>query len=144
MTMSRWQNVRTRLLAPRLARHLVRETEAFLSGCYVEQAARDSTAIPAWALLNTVAHGDLARIKAAARSGLGPLRFALPLGWSKAARELAREVAALVGDDEELLESIQLAVLIPFELEFIKEHGADTDLAAALAWGRAALHSVSW
>lgn len=142
--MKQWRKARTRLLAPRMARHLVRESEAFLSGSYVEQAARESTAIPAWALLNTVAHGDLARIQAAARSGAGPLRWALPLGWSRAARELAREVTSLVGDDEQLLESIQLAVLIPFELEFIKEHGCDTDLAAAIAWGRAALHSASW
>lgn len=141
--MNRWKKVRSKLLAPRMARHLVRESEAFLCGSYVEQVARESVSVPAWALLNTVAHGDLARIQTAARSGAGPLRWALPLGWSRAARELAREVAALVGDDEQLLESIQLAVLIPFELEFIKEHGSDTDLAAALAWGRAALHSAS-
>lgn len=143
--MDHWgRKLRARILGPRAARMLVRESEAFLAGSYLEQAARQGAAVPAWALLNTVAHGDLVHLKTVARTGAGPLRWSLPIGWSRASRELAREVTDLVGDDEEMLATVQLSVLIPFELEFIKEHGDDGDLSAAVAWGRAALHSVSW
>lgn len=142
--MAMWRKVQARLLFPRAARRVARECEAFLKGTYLEQAARERSSIPAWALLNTVAHGDLARIRATARSGAGALRWALPLGWSRASRELASEVADLVGDDEHMLESVQLAVLVPLELELIKEHGGETDLTAAIAWAREALRSASW
>lgn len=140
--MERWWRLRARLRSPRAARELVGEVEAYLAGAFLERAARDRVTVPPWALLNTVAHGDLDRLRAAARGG-GPLRWAIPLGWGRASRELAREVIDLVGDDEQLLAALQMAVLIPFELEFIHEHGDGGDLAMAVAWGRAALHSVS-
>ena len=128
--------------SPRVARELVGECEAYLAGTYVERATHERVGVPAWALLNTIAHGDLQHIRAAAR-GAGPLRWALPLGWSRAARELAGEVAGLVGNDERRLATLQVEVLIPFELEFIHRHGQGGDVATALAWARAALHSVS-
>lgn len=142
--MSRWAKLRGRLLGPRAARGLVEECGAFLQGTYAEQAARESALVPTWALLNTVAHGDLARIRTQARSGAGSLRWALPLGWSKATREIAREVSELVGDDEQMLESFQISVLVPLELQLMREQGAGHDVAAVAAWARAALRSASW
>lgn len=142
--MSRWTKLRGRFLGPRAARSLVEECGAFLQGTYAEQAARESAAVPAWALLNTVAHGDLKRIRAQAKNGGGSLRWALPLGWSKASREIAREVSDLVGDDEQVLESFQVSVLVPLELRLMKAPGAQDDVAAVAAWARAALRSASW
>lgn len=138
-----WVKMRSRLLATRGAPSLVQESQAFLRGTYAEQVARETQSIPAWTVLNTVAHGDLQRIHNAARTG-GPLRWAYPLGWSRASRELAREISELVGDDEALLASLQLAVLVPVELQFMKDHAAETDVTAAVAWARAALRSSSW
>lgn len=139
--MGRWWKLRARLRRATATRELIEESEAYLAGCFAERAARLRGGVPAWTLLNTVAHGDLAQIRAAA-SGAAPASVAYPFGWSRAARQLAVEVATVVGDDETRLAALQMAVLIPFELEFLNEHGSGGDLATALAWARAALHTV--
>ncbi|MDA8035017.1 MAG: hypothetical protein M0T71_12740 [Actinomycetota bacterium] len=138
---ARWRRLAARWTAARTARAVTGDCEAYLAGTFAERAARERSSVPAWALLNSVAHGDLEQIRAAA-AGRGPRLAALPLGWAHASRQLAGEVAAYVGDDEARLSALQLSVLIPYELELIREHGDGGDLRIAVAWARAALHSV--
>ena len=127
--------------AARAVRAVTGDCEAYLAGTFADRAARERASVPAWALLNVVAHGDLVHLRATA-AGRGPRSAGLPLGWTRAARQLAAEVAAYVGDDEARLSALQLSVLIPYELELIREHGDGGDLRTAIAWARAALHSV--
>jgi hypothetical protein len=107
---------RSRESGRRATRTLLRETQAFLDGSYAEQFVRKPRMLPAWAVINPAAHGDLARLRALAASR--PDLSAMP-DACVAVRALAREVLLLVEDDQELLTALQTAILRPLELELI-------------------------
>jgi hypothetical protein len=102
--------------ARHLARELLAETEAFLSGRYAEQLEDRALPVPVWAWTNRLAHGnddDLAGT-ATERRGRSPSGR-----WRSARAFLAREVLGAVGPDRSLVD-IQREVLAPLELELAR------------------------
>lgn len=124
---------------------LVLEAEAFLVGDYRRLLESTDASVPRWAWLNRLAHGSLHRLELLA-GGVEegrPARRATA-SWRRAEGTLADELLAIVGSDADGLRELQLAVLVPLELELIESgaQGCSTpeDL---LALTRSALRSNS-
>lgn len=103
----RWELLRRR-------RRLLRDADALVGGHYLERLERQRERIPAWAVVNTVAHGrldDLRRLAAAP-----PPALAGNLTCRDAAAWLAAQLRRVVGDDEGRLAFVQRELLIPYEL----------------------------
>jgi hypothetical protein len=145
---------------------LLIETEAFLSGEFLRHLEGRGSAIPGWAWVNALAHGDLRRIRQVRRAGVeqsAALRnwsieawtVAEPLedswriaraqeeAWRRAQRVLAEEVLHLVGNDREVLGYLQQTALVPLELHLMERESrgslSPSDLVIAT---RSALRSV--
>ena len=91
---------------PRSARvHIADECQAFLDGTYARYLVERGKAVPVWAWLNLVAHGDEVQ--------LGPLALGeddwVPAVWRPALSRLARLATP----------SVQHDVLVPLELELL-------------------------
>jgi hypothetical protein len=95
-------------------RELVRETEAYLSGCYAEYLDARNLVVPDWAWLSVLAHGSLEQLRwLTVRSpDVRPTRTAL--GW-QAVAFLAGEIVCQI-DDDRSLDELRRAVLLPLEL----------------------------
>jgi hypothetical protein len=95
-------------------RELVRETEAYLSGCYAEYLDARSLVVPDWAWLSVLAHGSLNQLRwlAVSSPDVRPTRTAL--GW-QAVAFLASEIVSQI-DDDRGLDELRRAVLLPLEL----------------------------
>jgi hypothetical protein len=103
---------------------LVEEAEAFLSGTYASCLRSHGKRVSGWARLNSFAHGDLGQLLEVHR--LLTSRFPVAgmdchrLAWVNAHRILARDIVRIVGRDDELLSSLQRAILVPLELQLIR------------------------
>ena len=122
----------------------VDETESFLSGTFAQEMRARGDAVPGWARLNVLAHGDLATIEGLRQSSgaTAPAYVDEDDAWSSAVRVLATELAALVEGDAGLLMRIQRSVLVPLELRLIQVESRRTLTAPDLVQAtRAALRS---
>ena len=145
---------------------LIAETEAFLSGDILHYLRGSGGAVPGWAWVNVLSHGDLDHLRqvlladsgqpAALQTGNveawtvpNPLEEswraarAQEEAWTSAQRLLANELLELVDDDQGLLTYLQQKVLVPVELRFMdrESHGELTafDLVQST---RSALRSI--
>ena len=99
---------------------LVEEAEAFLGGWLIEETADWWQPLPAWVLLNALAHaqrGDIARLADGGR------------GWALA--YLAEEILEAAPTRRELTE-LQRGALVPLELALIVDAGPGADSRARL------------
>ena len=127
----------------RASSRLISETEAFMAGEFAGRLRRLNAAVPGWARLNFLAHGDLQRLRLTRRLALaGRSRTLADLteeSWASAQRLLARELMELVGHDPRLLADVQRRVLVPLELQLM-EHESLTAFEL-VQFTRAALQS---
>lgn len=92
---------------------VVSESEALLSGSYVEYLKRRGQQVPSWAWINLLAHGSEDALRTATRLRRAPI---VDMNvWWRARRYLAGEVLA-AADRAGSLESLQSTVLVPLEL----------------------------
>ena len=96
------------------------ETEAFLDGRYLELVLAGGGALRTapWMWLNAVAHGSPARVRELA-GGNDPASDGRTMQWSEARVLVARQLLARSGDDPELMAALQLAALVPLELDIM-------------------------
>jgi len=102
---------------------LVDECEAFLHGTFAEILVSLDAPVPAWAVLNRLAHASLDEIFLI-EAGL----VSRPL-WFDAEQELARELLDLAGNDGERVRRLQRSALVPLEL-WLAGKGRSTELGA--------------
>ncbi len=123
---------------------LIADTEAFLSGEYASHLRRHRDAVPGWAQLNQIAHGDIESLRSARRrlAARRPATFADPPeeAWRTAHELLAGEIIELVGGDPWLLSHLQLNVLVPLELQLM--HEGDLTAFELVQFTRSALRST--
>lgn len=98
------------------------EIEAFLSGRLVDRIAASGHAVPAWAVLNRLAHADRSELIRLVE-GVGHDRLAHPSAtqspWLAAERFVAGHLLARAKTPEDLAR-IQSAALVPVELSLIE------------------------
>jgi hypothetical protein len=118
-------------------RELVRETEAYLSGCYAEYLDARNLVVPDWAWLSVLAHGSLDHLRwLALRSrDVRPTRTAL--GW-QAVAFLASEIVSQI-DDDRGLDELRRAALLPLELTW---PSVDTTAKGPVRLVRMVLHAL--
>lgn len=97
-----------------LRREAVEECEAFLLGRYAELLESRSTAVPAWAWTNVLAHGDPDDLHRAAEDC--PASTTTSRGWRAARAYLASELLETAGRNGSLAD-VQRQVLAPLELQ---------------------------
>lgn len=104
----------------------VDDVEAFLAGCLVEHLSAAGRPVPAWAVLNKVAHAGIDELADLARSagGVGATEGREPV-WRCAQRSLAADLVGGAGGPDEVV-STQRAVLVPLELWLIERSQAET------------------
>ena len=105
--------------------HLVSECEAFLTGRYAPNLDAEHLPIPAWAWLNTLAHGGPEQITAQTLALDVHTWFDPRRAWEEALSYLAHEVLSLVEQGSCTLEEIQRSSLVPVELELAAVHPWD-------------------
>jgi hypothetical protein len=99
---------------------LAEEAEAFLAGRLADRFADTGRGVPAWALLNRLAHGSIDELTALLVAAQGGWRaHPSALVWTAAERRLALRLLSTSGTPGEL-RSLQSAVLIPVEFELTK------------------------
>jgi hypothetical protein len=97
------------------------ESEAFVHGRLVEFLLAAGRPVPAWAVLNRLAHASLDELSELAAAG-GPAAGEPPAGepaWLRAQRSLAAALVAGATRPADLV-SFQRAVLVPLELWVIE------------------------
>lgn len=103
---------------------LVADAEAFLSGVYAHHLRHHQDAVPGWARLNCLAHGDLASLHKCRRSFAATKSAAFAdwpeENWQRAQQLLASELLELVDNDPDNLSRVQRNVLVPLELRLIQ------------------------
>ena len=103
---------------------LVADTEAFLAGRYASHLRHHHDAVPAWARLNRLAHGDLASLHQCRRPFAATKSAAFAdwteESWRRAQQRLATELLELVDNDPDKLSHVQRSVLVPLELRLIQ------------------------
>lgn len=116
---------------------LADELEAFLAGRYVDFLAARHRPVPAWAVVNRLAHGtrdELARI-VEGRTGPQASPPQRRVAWEESERFLAAQLLARTADAGELL-ALQLASLVPLELalvERVKTERLDAEQVLAMS-----------
>jgi len=115
---------RERLLTAASSR-LIADTEAFLSGDYANHLGRHGDAVPGWAQLNALAHGDLESLWRSLRPPTTRRRATsvvrIEEAWRSARKLLAGEILELVQSDPGTLSQVQRCVLVPLELQLMHE-----------------------
>jgi hypothetical protein len=96
-------------------RDVVRECEAFVTGRYYEVLLERHQLIPAWALVNPLAHSDRCEVERIASLSIPRHKALAALPY------MAREVLLHTPPDNASLEHIQDSTLIPLELELLGE-----------------------
>jgi hypothetical protein len=103
---------------------LVADAEAFLSGEYANHLRRHRDAVPGWARLNRLAHGDLSNLQQCRRPFAATKSAAFAdwpeESWRRAQQLLASELLDLVDNDPDKLSHVQRSVLVPLELRMIQ------------------------
>jgi hypothetical protein len=89
---------------------LVAETEAFLSGRYLDALLLDDGGIAAWVWINRLAHADAVDI-------IEERRVSAPLGsWAWAVDALTETTVTLAAGDPTVVRHLQRSCLVPLEL----------------------------
>lgn len=101
---------------------LVRDCEAFLSGCLVDQLIDRHEPVPDWVWLNVLAHGGEEEIAALAGETAAP-NPAWERSWRQALELLAHEIITAECATGSSLLDLQRRVLIPLELELAEQGG---------------------
>lgn len=105
-------------------RRLVDDADALVAGRYLAHLVRFGRPVPPWAILNAVAHCELADLE---RWANAERSFAAGGATSgEAVALLARQLRRTVGDDGQRLAQVQRGLLIPFELALLDEVSAVT------------------
>jgi hypothetical protein len=99
---------------------LVRETQLFLDGSYLEVAFCDAIDIPAWAWLSVLAHGDQGSLERA-MSWLASHEGARPEfnAWGRVLEHLARQILDTARAIDYPLHKLQRDLLVPLLLTII-------------------------
>lgn len=100
---------------------LADEIEAFLAGRYVDFLAARHRPVPAWAVVNRLAHGTRDELARVVEGRVGP-QASPPqrrVAWEEPERFLAAHLLARTADAGELL-TLQLASLVPLELGLVE------------------------
>lgn len=110
---------------------LVADCDALLTGRFAERLMETDRVVPAWAWLNLAAHGterDLRRPRMVAATREQQ-------SWCRARAYVAGEIVMLVDTTTETLAELQHDVLVPLELELLRERapGARTASPEAMA-----------
>jgi hypothetical protein len=103
-------------------RELVADCEAFLAGSYAERLKGLGRRVPVWAWTNLLAHGTEEDLRLC-RLSSGEGRSSGPGLWCPARSYLAGEVLD-IGHRRPSLARLQIAVLIPLELELAARRDA--------------------
>jgi len=105
-----------------MARTMIEEVDAFLSGAAEAYGQLSSPTIPPWNRINRLAHADLPALRRY-QASLALLATDGHAGsdeeWRKVQWTLTKELLGLVGDEGDLLRQIQRSSLIPLELSMI-------------------------
>ncbi|MGH9004171.1 MAG: hypothetical protein ACRDYV_13685 [Acidimicrobiia bacterium] len=102
---------------------LADEVEAFLGGRFVDHLAKHGQPVPAWAVVNRLAHADHAELVRLVDGDLLDARYgaAKPHGWAVPERFIAANILVTRGATPERLREIQRVVLVPLELRLIED-----------------------
>jgi hypothetical protein len=103
-------------------RELVAECEEFLFGRYAQYLRGQNRAVPTWAWLNLLAHGNEQDITTLAVSG-SPRPSSSDIVWQEALAFLAQELMSEATRRGLPLVSLQRSTLVPLELEFAGRRG---------------------
>jgi hypothetical protein len=121
---------------------VVSAVQSYLDGCYASYVVSHGQLVPSWAWLNRCAHGDLATVRSIPEAEPPSLGRVATCSWTWAEYILAKDLLAVVEDDEELLSRIQRQVLIPLEMALIERSKSEVLTAASLVFSvRAAIRS---
>jgi hypothetical protein len=105
----------------RQSREVVAESEAFLLGNLAEHFEVHQVAVPNWAWMNLLAHGDFLALRR--ECTVAPnIRPRQNSEWRRARAYLAAEVLG-AADTQASLREVQESVLRPLELEFCASPG---------------------
>jgi hypothetical protein len=96
---------------------LIEECEAFLSGRFREHLVHQNRAVPNWAWLNVLAHGDSDQILSPTDNDHG--RSPWEQAWCQALAYLAAEMRTSVEAMGCSLGELQRSALVPLELEVL-------------------------
>jgi hypothetical protein len=112
---------------PRREAALMGETEAFLEGRIVEHLAAAGRTVPAWAVLNKLAHASPEQLADLAERNGRPGNAPQPgePAWRAAQRSLASRLLAS-GTPPDQITRIQQTVLVPLELWLIQRSQVET------------------
>jgi hypothetical protein len=102
---------------------LADEVEAFLEGRFVDHLATHGQPVPAWAVLNRLAHADHAELVRLVDGDLLDPRYGgpKPHAWAVPERFIAANIVVTRGATPEGLREIQRGVLVPLELQLIED-----------------------
>jgi hypothetical protein len=102
---------------------LADEVEAFLGGRFVDHLASHGQPVPAWTVLNRLAHADHAELVRLVDGELLEARFGgpKPHAWAVPERFIAANLLVTRGTTPEALRDVQRSVLVPLELQLIDE-----------------------
>lgn len=102
----------------RMRQKVAGEANAIVRGAALDLFGPRFDALPAWVLVNAIAHGDLPRIRSLALSA--PPSLTAASDGQAVASFIARDVYDRVGADERLLAALQTAALIPLEVQLFE------------------------
>ncbi|HET6950966.1 MAG TPA: hypothetical protein VFI47_11350 [Acidimicrobiales bacterium] len=104
------------------------EIEAFLAGRLVEHRLTMGRRVPAWVVLNRLAHAAFEDLIELARSGgevMGAVRDGQEPGWRRGQRALAANLVAGASTPDDVADA-QWEVLVPLELSLVERSKSDT------------------
>jgi hypothetical protein len=103
------------------------ETEAFLEGRLVEHLVAAGRKVPAWAVLNKVAHASVRELADLVETDAGTGSAGVVAGplWLSAQRSLASRLVGCGARPDEI-KRVQRAVLVPLELWLIERSKVET------------------
>jgi hypothetical protein len=104
------------------------EVEAFLAGRLIEHRLATGRPVPAWAVLNRLAHAafeDLIELARSGAEGMSAVRDAQEPGWRRGQRALAANLVAGAATPDDVADT-QWEVLVPLELSVVERSKSDT------------------
>lgn len=119
MRAKRWGARKARSRERRIERQLVQECELFLAGDYAEYLASQNRAIPNWAWLSVLVHGNREQLSALVMERTGGQEGGTRTTvWGQAVGFLAGVILSQRHDDQDL-DELRRSVLVPVELEWL-------------------------